>query len=36
MNKTVKVGTGITLLATIQGLNNARTVLTGSLDLFSD
>lgn len=36
LKKTVKVGSGITLLAAIQGLNNARAVLTGSLDFFSD
>ena len=36
LKKTVKIGTGITLLAAVQGLNNARAILSGSLDFFSD
>lgn len=33
---TDRVGSDITLVASIQGLNNARALFTGSLDLFSD
>ena len=30
------MGSDITLVASVQGLNNARAVFTGSLDIFSD
>jgi len=32
----LNVGHAITLVATVQGRNNARAVLTGSLDMFSN
>lgn len=34
--RTERVGSDITLVASVQGLNNARAVFTGSLDIFSD
>lgn len=34
--KTTRLGSEIVLAAAVQGLNNARAILTGSLDLFSD
>lgn len=30
------MGSDIVLVASVQGLNNARAIVTGSLDLFSD
>lgn len=34
--RTERVGSDIALVASVQGLNNARAVFSGSLDLFSD
>jgi len=36
LKRTERVGSDITLVASVQGLNNARAVFTGSLDIFSD
>jgi len=34
--RTERVGSDITLVASVQGLNNARAIFSGGLDLFSD
>jgi len=35
-NEVSRVGTEISLIAGVQGLNNARALISGSLDFFSD